>query len=60
MAGVHVIPDVYADVDLKDLVVSYYGDCLGITVDDELYEKILSGEGIRSTGNGSGAGSGGK
>ena len=58
--GCTLYPDVYADVDLKDLVVSYYGDCLGITVDDELYEKILSGEGIRSTGNGSGAGSGGK
>ena len=58
--GCTLYPDVYADVDLKDIVVSYYGDCLGITVDDELYEKILSGEGIRSTGNGSGAGTGGK
>lgn len=52
--GCTLYPEVYADVDLKTTVVNYYDTCLGITIDDALYEKIMSGEGIRSNGNGSG------
>ena len=55
--GCTLYPSAYADVDLQKTVTDYYRDCLGVDVDDALYAQILSGEGIRSSGNGSGAGS---
>lgn len=54
--GCTLYPDAYADVDLQKIVTDYYQDCLGVTVDDALYAQILSGEGIRTNGNGSGGG----
>ncbi len=57
--GCTFFPDLYSDVDMESMVHGYYEDCLGVNVDRELYEQMLSGEGIRSGGNGSGQGSGG-
>lgn len=45
--GCTVYPELYADVDLQQRVTDYYRDYLGIEVDDELYQQILSGEGLR-------------
>lgn len=44
--GVNIYPQYYADIDLKKEVVDFYGR-LGLTVDDDLYAQIMSGEGIR-------------
>ena len=53
-AGCTFYPDAYADVDMESLVRGYYRDCLGVDMDEVLYEQVLSGEGIRTNGNGSG------
>lgn len=47
-------PELVSADEVHDEVVAYYRDYLGVEVDDALYEKILSGEGIRLTGNGQG------
>ncbi len=52
-------PEVYADLDLKEEVVSYYRTYLGLEIDDATYEKMISGVGLRDGGNGGGNGSGG-
>lgn len=44
--GVKLYPQYYADIDLKQEVVTFYGK-LGLTVDDDLYAQIMSGEGLR-------------
>lgn len=44
--GVNLYPSYYADIDLKKEVVTFY-DKLGLTVDDDLYAQIMSGEGLR-------------
>lgn len=51
-------PELYADLDLKQEVVSYYRTYLGLEVDDATYEKMLSGVGLRSGAAESGAGGG--
>lgn len=51
-------PEYFSDVDLKSFVTDYYRDYLGVTVDDDLYAAMISGDGIRAVGNGSGGGSG--
>ena len=45
--GCTIYPEYYKDVDLKKEVTTYYNDILGIEVDDELYEEMLSGKGMR-------------
>lgn len=50
-AGVTLYPDYYKDIDLKEEVTTFYKDILGLEVDDETYEMILSGVGIRAAGN---------
>ncbi len=57
--GTVAYPDLFADVDLKQEVVGYCHDYLGISVDDATYEKMISGEGLRTSGGGTGQGSGG-
>jgi iron complex transport system substrate-binding protein len=52
--GCTLYPQYYSDVDFKDRLVSHYRDYLGVEVDDALFEKIMSGEGIRSEGTGGG------
>lgn len=44
--GVNLYPSYYADIDLKKEVITFYGK-LGLTVDDDLYSQIISGEGLR-------------
>jgi iron complex transport system substrate-binding protein len=56
--GCTVYPGYFGDIDLKQAVVDYYRDYLGVTVDDALYEQMLSGEGLRSAGTGDGTGTG--
>ena len=52
-------PEAMADIDLKALVQSIYSEYLGVTVDDALYETMLSGRGLRDVGTGNGNGNGG-
>ena len=54
--GCELYPEVYSDIDLKKEVTDFYGDLLGIEVSDELYESILSGRGVRKSGNNTGGG----
>ena len=49
-------PDEYADIDLKNEVVTFYKDVLGVDVTDELYEQIISGRGVRKAGDNTGEG----
>ena len=49
----------FTDIDLKQTVIAYYRDYLGLSIDDDTYAKILAGEGIRTSGGGTGQGSGG-
>ncbi|MGI6216540.1 MAG: ABC transporter substrate-binding protein [Coriobacteriales bacterium] len=51
-------PDLFSDIDLETYAKSYYSNVIGIEIDDELWEQILSGEGLRTQGSGSGDGSG--
>ena len=46
--GCEIYPEYYDDISLKDEVVTFYRDVLGVEVDDELYEMILSGRGVRT------------
>lgn len=45
--GSLLYPDEYNDFDLKAYVTDYYRDYLGLEIDDETYQKMLSGRGIR-------------
>ena len=45
--GTTLYPEVYSDVDLKTEVCTFYDEVLGISIDDEMYDKILSGTGLR-------------
>lgn len=45
--GVTVYPELYGDFNLQDYVTAYYRDYLGIEVDNELYQMMLSGRGLR-------------
>lgn len=56
--GTVAYPDLFADIDLKQTVVDYYHDYLGLDIADETYDQMLSGEGLRLSGSGSGSGSG--
>lgn len=49
--GKTLYPDLYTDIDLKETVVSYYRDIIGIEIDDETWDAIVAGEGIRVQGN---------
>ena len=49
--GKTVYPEAYSDFDLKAEVFNFYENTLGITLDDETYEKIISGQGIRQGSN---------
>lgn len=50
--GSTLYPEQYADVDVKQTVIDYYQDIIGLTIDDATYEQILSGEGLRVQGTG--------
>ena len=54
--GCEIYPKYYEDVDLKKEVVTFYKNILGIEVNDELYDTIISGRGIRNGPNTSGGG----
>jgi iron complex transport system substrate-binding protein len=54
--GCTIYPQYYTDIDFKQVIIDYYRDYLGITVDDALYDQIISGSGIRSTGSNNGGG----
>lgn len=56
--GKTLYPDLYADIDLKQTVVSYYRDVIGLDVDDALWDVIVSGTGLRAEGSGGGSGEG--
>lgn len=58
--GKELYPELYADIDLKETVIAYYRDVIGLEIDDATWEEVLSGEGIRAQGTGDGGGSGGK
>ncbi|MGN0078814.1 MAG: ABC transporter substrate-binding protein [Coriobacteriales bacterium] len=45
--GATAYPQLYADFSLQDYVTAYYRDYMGIEVDDELYQTMLSGRGLR-------------
>ncbi len=45
--GCTVYPELYAGVDLQERVTQYYKEYLGIEVTDDLYQQMLSGEGLR-------------
>jgi len=45
--GVTVYPEYYSDINLKSNVIEFYKNILGIPIDDNMYEKIESGNGIR-------------
>ncbi|MFV0441203.1 MAG: hypothetical protein ACK5LV_07935 [Lachnospirales bacterium] len=47
--GTTVYPEYYKDVNLKDEALSFYNDIIGIEIDDQTYELILAGEGIRKS-----------
>ena len=53
--GKTIYPEYYSDFDLKSEVTQFYSDMLGIDVDDELYEMMLSGTGIRNASQNGGA-----
>lgn len=45
--GTTIYPEYYDEIDLKEEVFSFYKDYLGLELDDETYNQILKGEGIR-------------
>jgi iron complex transport system substrate-binding protein len=45
--GTTVYPEYYSQIDLKSEVLTFYKDVLGLDVDDDTYQKMLDGEGIR-------------
>ena len=52
--GKTVYPDLYKDVDLKSEVFDFYEDVLGISLDDETYNKMIEGKGLRAASSQSG------
>jgi len=54
--GTTIYPEYYGEVDLKAEVVSFYKTYYDITLDDETYDLILSGEGIRTQSAGNSGG----
>lgn len=52
--GTTLYPQHYDDIDLQAEVTDFYREYLGIEVDDALYETMLSGEEIRSSGRNAG------
>lgn len=52
--GKTLYPERYEDVDLKDTVVSYYRDVIGLDIDDATWNVIVAGEGLRDDGSGGG------
>ena len=54
--GCELYPEVYADIDLKREVTTFYSEVLGVDVSDELYEQIISGRGVRKASNNTGEG----
>lgn len=53
-AGTTLYPDYYKDINLHDEVFDFYQKYLGITLDEETYQMILSGDGIRTSGQNAG------
>ena len=51
--GTTFYPDIYSEIDLEHEVKTFYNDILELTIDDEVYEAILSGSGIRGRISGS-------
>jgi len=45
--GDTLYPEYYAQIDLKEEVFSFYQTYLGLALDDEMYEMMLAGDGIR-------------
>ncbi len=52
--GTTLYPEVYEDVDLKEEVCSFYKEVLGIVIDDDMYETMLSGRGLRMSSQNAG------
>lgn len=46
--GKTVYPKLYEDVDLKEEVFNFYENILGITLNDEIYDEIMEGKGLRN------------
>jgi iron complex transport system substrate-binding protein len=61
--GSTIYPRYYSDIDFKQTVIDYYRDYLGVTIDEALYDQMLSGKhmwgGNPGSGSGNGSGSGG-
>ena len=53
--GKLVYPEQYADIDLHAEVVEFYKDVLGVEVDDDLYDQMISGRDMRKKPTGDGA-----
>ncbi|MGI5892640.1 MAG: ABC transporter substrate-binding protein [Bacillota bacterium] len=49
--GTTIYPDYYGDIDFKQEVIKFYKDYLGLEINDETYAQMLSGEGIRTSGD---------
>lgn len=45
--GATLFPERFADIDLKEKVVSYYRDIAGLAIDDTTYEMLMAGRGLR-------------
>lgn len=48
-------PDYFADIDLHAEVVDFYGSVLGVDVDDDLYDQMISGRDMRKRPTGDNA-----
>ena len=61
--GKTLYPGQYEDINLKETVVAYYRDIIGLDIDAETWDAIVAGQGVRTEGSGgqdgSGSGSGG-
>ncbi|WP_027400393.1 ABC transporter substrate-binding protein [Anaerovorax odorimutans] len=53
-AGTTLYPEYYKDINLHDEVFSFYKNYLNLTLDEETYNMILLGEGIRTSGQNAG------
>lgn len=53
--GTTIYPEYYSSVDLRKEVADYYSNVIGINIDDNMWEKIISGQGIRNSSNNSGS-----
>lgn len=47
--GQTIYPQYYTNIDLKHEVIQFYKDYLGLSIDDEMYEKMLAGKELRTT-----------